>query len=346
MDCPLAAADVLFVARQAVTENFDRPIAAARRLSNSRRPLSSLPPELIINIMHLVIHNQDTPGTSPVGRLHTLAQVSHRWWQLVVSSPSLWCRIDMLEGLHAVTCSLQKSELCLLDIYYDGIFADAIEQDQVLQEVGRCANRWKSLFIQEAISVLAFIPQLGTSTPHLEKITLKSDRPLHLAREKWPDAPHLRSITLTNINIPWTPEILSGLLSLTVTNVSDIPNPLQIVQVLAACPNIQCFVLEDWLSIEEEGAGARADVPSTSPRITLLSNLRVLKLLNVPCSMAAFILPFIDAHSVGHLEIFCGTLELTDLLAIWGALMESSGGLPSLLGNLVDGFSILIGLMQ
>ena len=115
-DSTLITADDMLLAQEVISQELDAHIVSARRLFNSYRPLNSLPQELLIEIMQSALKHPDKEEDRQTLQLQAFAQVSHRWWRIVVSSPSLWRIICLWEGSRPVELALKNSGNFLLDI--------------------------------------------------------------------------------------------------------------------------------------------------------------------------------------------------------------------------------------
>ncbi|KAG8983978.1 hypothetical protein FRB95_004217 [Tulasnella sp. JGI-2019a] len=252
-------------------DQLDPNIFAEHRTHcNDLLPLFQLPSEVLIKIISLSIYDP-IYGVGHVAKLHSFAQVSTQFANLIKSSPSLW-NIVSTYNLSEFPLIIARSKDASLDILYHGqnhpTPAILVFQDTVLHQ----SHRWRSVVLSE--SGLEFGQRLMKQLPAPRLRTLRvthwAHGPLEVRGEQLVGLHHL-TLRVAFVNVGWS--LLSGLERLELSDLRDggRPSLTQILVVLSASPKLY------WLEL---GSGSLGDlqVDDTASGSLELPYLECLKL--------------------------------------------------------------------
>lgn len=240
----------LRVAAEALTREVDVQMAALRQQQNGFSPINRLPLELLLKVFRhaLLDDNLDLSDTFSLQkyypRLHQLMQVSKGWRNTIIGSPQLWTVICIGCPDAVVTEAIAKSRPYSLQVSW------TVEEDEeekglwplVLQQ----SHRWKSAALGIASNVSDHIYLGGTTgLPALETLAVSCSRNIRTTISLSQDrAPKLRELKLNGVSLDWQASRLSGLRTLSLTDLPLHPSVQEIVDTLRNCPALEDLELD------------------------------------------------------------------------------------------------------
>lgn len=161
---PRDRSDVLETVANALLQEINRQRSSLNFEINGLCPIHQLPPELSSDILLRAVPDDSTIFS----RIHTLAQVSKRWLQLIKATPAFWTQIRFGKG-KASTWVRLSGELPLHIRCYRGL--DVEEERQAFNTGGDShedfvdavlpqRHRWQSLVIQGKCTIGLQLGQL------------------------------------------------------------------------------------------------------------------------------------------------------------------------------------------
>ncbi|KAG8992969.1 hypothetical protein FRB93_002120 [Tulasnella sp. JGI-2019a] len=234
-----------FLLFQSLLKMFEERIQFRLRVKvqqhNANIPIHRLPDELLIRIFRFY-----SLGNNHYSALHTIALVSPVWANLVSNTSSLWAIVHSDHPRRIYQECLSKSGTSPLTVTFNDVRSDWSRMfilDAYALSVLTHAERWRALrfTVTSPMSLEALESLLKVPVPLLEDLEIKysigtGDRELDIFPS---GASRLRHLSLTNIMVPPGSELLSGLVTLTIS-LSQIPglSAQQILYVLRACPDL------------------------------------------------------------------------------------------------------------
>ncbi|KAG8892201.1 hypothetical protein FRC01_014294, partial [Tulasnella sp. 417] len=166
-----------------VRHETEAAIIATQEQHNANPPVNNLPTELLTAILHIGV--KDAPSTRRF--LASVLLVCRRWNWVVLASPTLWTRFQLIvEGSDCLNSNclkylqrtvIQSGSLGLtLSL---GLFQKEEDSDRPFYlELGRCMSRWQDVNFNlgwVADQFFAALPKLGNNTaPKLRNLSLCS----------------------------------------------------------------------------------------------------------------------------------------------------------------------------
>ncbi|KAJ7609136.1 hypothetical protein FB45DRAFT_375670, partial [Roridomyces roridus] len=152
--------------------------------------LRRLPPEILAEIFVGTLRPTDElegdvsdMKTSP----WVLTQVSSRWRNVSVSTPSLWCNISAIYGgspgefpeprLEMVRTQVERTKWNLKIQFYPSESHDPARQVELFQFLASHSARWEQLDIHVAAALIPHLAQLRGSLPALRRLWIQYDAP-------------------------------------------------------------------------------------------------------------------------------------------------------------------------
>ncbi|KAG9035926.1 hypothetical protein FS837_001794 [Tulasnella sp. UAMH 9824] len=230
-----------------VTSILKNETEVRRALLHQRRnallPIARLPPEVIIQILHEVVHDDwsDVPMV-----LRALILVSREWRALVEETPSLWCHIILSRsyaGPSYLVTALKRSQNLLLTINYHYQFTTNITPEFFLGEICKHMQRWRSVKLSLDGHLEDFSLLNGALPEHLERfeidIHINLGLPLSLFGNRRP--PIFRYIRLGGCTVNWDSVLFKNLKSLDIGSSypGEGPSIAQLLGALQHCPELE-----------------------------------------------------------------------------------------------------------
>ncbi|KDQ08375.1 hypothetical protein BOTBODRAFT_179871 [Botryobasidium botryosum FD-172 SS1] len=243
------------------------------RRQNAQLPIHRLPSEIFIMIFELAV-DIGLPSNFPDPMLFTLSQVSSKWRAIALGSPRLWSQIGLFKP-SLIDLFLERSNTAPFEVYiakkytaieldedFDFDDLDIDESEGVGFRLGLSSfsahlHRCSSITLL-GVTNNEFPSLLTFPMPLLETFRCeKTDAvPFSWSEIELPDdflgnhAPCLRHLHLSDVVLPTDFQLLSGLLSLHLENVSPRLLVAQFVSHLRDCPSLQRLVLR-WVEFED-----------------------------------------------------------------------------------------------
>lgn len=286
----------------AVRDFLEAEIANLARFRNSLTPIETLPPELLIRVLHLTLESHSIRTRHQV--LYQLLTVSSTWHNAIMGTPSFWSTVHIHLTTKSLATALERSRNNPLTIYCPEPTSRCVKvypggQIQLFFEaITPHIARWQSVTVGGLLYFGDVRTTLELPAPMVEYVHLRrGHEPVGLAHLNLfsGQAPRLESLTLHGVSIPWESPILSGLLYLVLTNVAyPWPSATQILRMLSKCPQLK------YLEFRTDDFGDPAyDVPSQDP--VFLPNLAIVILYNLPRELLCPIAERIRAPKCSHL---------------------------------------------
>ncbi|KDQ07286.1 hypothetical protein BOTBODRAFT_611936 [Botryobasidium botryosum FD-172 SS1] len=267
-----------------------RMISALNNRRNQKASVYRLPPEVLMIIFQFTECSSANP-LRPLRKRAPLnvAAVSRRWRQVVLNTPGLWTRIDiMMPWLTQNFLERSKEAPLTIEVNAEELNAWASSGDGENEETHPAqsrlsryidflkltAPRWISM---ELRGVLAFdvVQAFSFPLPHLEVLRIIKGGDT-LTSESYPlpnalfrgSAPCLRDLHLNATPISLKSPIFAGLTSLHLEkNTYHTCTIGRFIRVLAACPDLEDLVLISTRFTQSNPA--HSSTPSTSPPLVL-----------------------------------------------------------------------------
>ncbi|KAF8640278.1 hypothetical protein AX16_010173 [Volvariella volvacea WC 439] len=236
---------------EAQIADIDRQIAALQvvraqllRQRNAMMPISTLPPELVVEILEvtrLSISEEEDSTDNPYSWV-AATQFCAQWRNFALDHPQLWTSCS-LKNLRWFQAFLERSKDSLLRISTHSPL-DGPEYDKCLKLAAESMNRIQTLDIDPRMSAYIFV---GLPAPRLE--TLKFSQPRIEDLYEPEEHPIPQEGTMQNVRdlwidscprVLWNPILPPCLPSLTSLTLDSILPEVQL-EVLQRCPALRCF---------------------------------------------------------------------------------------------------------
>ncbi|KAG8896524.1 hypothetical protein FRC01_011737, partial [Tulasnella sp. 417] len=259
--------------------------------------IGRLPTELLQHSLNLSVA-EIRQGHEPwhvYARIAELRLVCTRWMAAIDSYPSLWTLLTNRLSPLLVSVVLQKSGTLPLDIDLSCMaHSETSPPLHYLNTAPRLAGRWRSLNIRwfledrEDEGLQNF---LHTPAPQLKALTIDTFSGVPSRINLFDNvAPNLDSITIRHAMPNWSSFVMRGLKRLLVATVMAKTRDFEnIVQVLAASPNMRELQIRGWLPKRSD----LLEKPRVAPKPVALDFLQSLTLRVVPSSWANVLLEVI-----------------------------------------------------
>ena len=248
-------------ARVLAVSAVDKKLDSARQLfysllprRNALLPISLLPPEILLRVFHLLA--LDEPAFSVKQNLCWIrvTHVCQRWRQVALDNPSLWVRISGIPtNIPWILEMLARAKNAPLDIKLLGapnsgvvrLFLPHLSHTRELRICGLSTP-------QDADRVRAFCSQEAPILEHFElRTSLMSSitfRDLGVKTLFKGQAPKLRTLSLSHLLIPWSPDPRGQLTQLVIVNDNE-NNPAlgdsnDLINFLVNCPALEILRLD------------------------------------------------------------------------------------------------------
>ncbi|KAG8991677.1 hypothetical protein FRB94_012321 [Tulasnella sp. JGI-2019a] len=241
-----------------------------RRSYNEQLPISRLPVELFINIIHLAVHGDPALHYTT---LYKLVGVSSRWASWINSSSSLWSIIHARHTSQLQATTLARSGTSLLSLIDDvvGVPGKLAFLANTLPHV----YRWRSFEYggNRAVSDYYLNDLVDAPAPKLESLIIDVLRGLNMKVDLFRgEAPRLQHLELSGCPIPWESNMLSGLKTLKLMYLGTLgPSMDQVIGILLASPALVDLVLGSLFERSQ-------DIVTSNSRTIELPYLRSLSL--------------------------------------------------------------------
>ncbi|KAG8913693.1 hypothetical protein FRC01_004419, partial [Tulasnella sp. 417] len=192
---------------QTVPSEIEASIIAARE-HNASVPMNNLPPELFTKILQMALEDAKRPQRF----LLNILLVCRTWNQVVLDSPTLWTRWDILSS-RTNRNALQYLQRILVQSKSLGLtlscsfWAQAFD-GPLYGELGRCISQWQDVTLMDIAgeTFFAMLPKLGNDTaPKLRSLYLRADdryRPLDIFDPN--DPCPLEKLELWGTSVVWS----------------------------------------------------------------------------------------------------------------------------------------------
>ncbi|KAG8891320.1 hypothetical protein FRC01_014765 [Tulasnella sp. 417] len=246
--------DVVTAAQELFSSILAPRLLELRRQHNTLLPINSLPAETLAYIISISVHSQ----LWSVSTISCLASVCTRWWQIILTTPSLWATARLFEKPEL---AIRMSKEAPLTIFVPHGHHLGEEMKEFIDITGPYIHRWQSVSIQTPFIdyVFAYLtyPLPGLKELHIGYVGSLGERRLVLGA-----TPELRHLRLSRIAMAW--EALADL-SLETLSLSHLqiqgPSMQQLYQILASSPHLTKLTLVD-LEDPIGAAGFQAEVLS------------------------------------------------------------------------------------
>ncbi|KAJ7609115.1 hypothetical protein FB45DRAFT_1039272 [Roridomyces roridus] len=147
-------------------------------------PLRRMPPEVLVQIFLRTLPSfQESNGDASDARESpwTLAQVSGRWREIALSTPSLWSTVRVIHHDHPIhsrmlSTQLQRCGTRNLDVQFHGYEdGDSTQQLKLFDLLSKHSARWETLYIQLSSTLIPRLAQLRGRLPSLRRLWLQWD---------------------------------------------------------------------------------------------------------------------------------------------------------------------------
>ncbi|KAJ7609117.1 hypothetical protein FB45DRAFT_1067140 [Roridomyces roridus] len=148
-------------------------------------PLRRMPPEVLVQIFLRTLppfDDSNGDASDARGSPWTLAQVSGRWREIALSTPSLWSTLRVFahdpdsEHSDMLQAQLRRSGMRNLDIQFFGYENDnTTEQVKLFDLLSEHSARWETLYIQLSSALVPRLAQLRGRLPSLQRLWLQWD---------------------------------------------------------------------------------------------------------------------------------------------------------------------------
>lgn len=301
--------------------------------------IERLPPELLLDIVHLVTRpyrrhrlppfpTHRSPTCLYYRRLCTLIHVCRTWSQIIAAAPSLWDHLHTAFGPLETRRIIERSQFAPLTVIYD---LDSIP-DQVNAEAVPSARRWRDVRILLLESPTPEVAVFSADCISLRRLDIAylgcnlggkryySNTPMFAGKQSSP-----REIELYNIAIPLTSLNLDSLSSLTLTRTTF--TLAEVSRILRyTSPTLTQFILDTWPHAQPAGEPQPPSTPVILPRLRMLD-------IRLKASQARWLLLQLHPpilHSFACL-LRSGQLDAVEDLARWaGPAAERFGGTRTL----------------
>ncbi|KAG9004702.1 hypothetical protein FRB95_005970 [Tulasnella sp. JGI-2019a] len=206
------------------------------------------------------------------------------WLQVVFSTPQLWSTLKEFMSSKQLGLAIERSRTTPLHIHFQGagVWPSAVIQKRKIfvESIVPQMPRWKTL---EGDNIpRSILDHLEFDATALQILQLKSSViSSTLPSPGLADAVQLRHLELTGIGITWTSRCNHRLthLQLSTLNTSHAPSLVEVLCILAHCPQLEVFSLND-VAITETTLSP-ASLLNSDPVLPFLS-LRRLRLNGIP----------------------------------------------------------------
>lgn len=321
--------------------------AMVNKRRNSFLSISQIPLEVFTQILRLVLDDAAPLRQGLWGVRWTMASVSSRWRDVILSTPMLWAHINMKETVHQIRITLQRSANSPLDILQSRIEQWTEEEERarrsIFEELQRQSQRWRSLDTVFLSPVLTLEQQLQEQLPHLQIVKLRPNGDLRKGETRtfaFAGGPQLRQLFLSAI-VPETwanTSPFSTLRQLILRDLSsNIPTADCIISILRAAQQLEKLYL-----LYFRGVPNGLVWPEDLPAPETYPNLKALTLAGIGTITTYILLRRIHAPQLSTLQISAHSRDLSPLL---GALTRAfntvahSLSIPSCINLSIDGES-------
>jgi hypothetical protein len=269
---------------------------------NTLAPISALPYEILARVFHLLVL-QEPPFTrrrNPVGWIR-VTHVCRHWRQIALDGSSLWARIPAIPRNKVwISEMLARAKNAPLDVEFN---AAARSSREALFMIPPHISHTRQLRLHDLSTRHSDIVQgiCSCEAPNLEHFELTVDgyNPLSIFRGFSGNmlfkghSPRLRTISISQANIPWSLVPRSQLTQLKIAcrfEVVDFPGDLnELIDILVNCPGLETLALECCLpsQLAEFSPGRTIHLPHLS-RLRLHGStsriMNMMKMLKLPSS--------------------------------------------------------------
>lgn len=254
-------------------------VAAYNLQLNALAPMHQLPVEIFSTIFLMCLADS---SYRYITRLRELAQVAHRWRDIVAATPSLWAGLSETMSSEDLRWALKKAKGASLDVVFSDL--TPMGQPDFATVVIPLASRWRS------VRVLHRLPQLGaclaSKTGLLEEIEIRATDTQLVTYLVLCEGVPLRSVKLFHAALPWTSNRLVGLHTLHIQGIIGKGGPSlgQIMAFLESSPYLES------LKLSQVDVAVHEARNTSDPKPFSLLCLLHLELIDIPYSAYEVIL--------------------------------------------------------
>ncbi|KAG9037829.1 hypothetical protein FS837_001369 [Tulasnella sp. UAMH 9824] len=224
---------------------------------NAERPIHSLPPEVLLQIIYLhMLFYQGDWGEEYYDRLISISGVCSHWYSVIRYSPPLWTQIHLSDSLKIVETALQRSSSHALDIILHPSFYSQevpVYFQHFLGAVRPHSDRWRSMEVWVPRAWMeSLLTALGEPAPKSERLSLADRDTTYCTRKVnlfGGVAPRLASLTLDGVSIQWDNEILQNLTALDLLWI-HFPSTDAILRALSNCTQLQALSISHCATMQ------------------------------------------------------------------------------------------------
>jgi hypothetical protein len=191
-------------------------------------PIRQLPPEVLVQIFHLVppvasdvLYDDSATYDSELGRLAkeellALSNVCSHWHGIVMNTPMLWSTIvtdtELWEApetmVYLLSQSLKRGGNHPLTIKLGAFWAEEYDR-KALELLAQHSQRWRDVYFVVAEECMGFLSQARGNLPALENLDITAEEHWTEALDVFAVAPRLTKVKFTGSpgsvpNLPWT----------------------------------------------------------------------------------------------------------------------------------------------
>lgn len=279
---------------------------------NSSTPVDGLPDE----ILALIFEHHDAGARyfghydeSPIHPTVVVASVCARWRAVALAYPALWSRLDLNTPRAHLGYLSERTRGYPLSLFYDHAIVSSPKQLDVSLQLNAVAKfleanlgRTRVLEVEglsdpaddhhkEVVDAL-----FHTQAPSLTELTISSEYDFPLTRPLFGDhAPHLRRVTVSGLDITWSPGLFSNLSSLAIKggNIAFLPGT-DLCDIIRSLPDLESLCLQRLLISESQTQGCT--------RRMELARLQTLT-LNLPASVISHILSSFELPTLRSISL-------------------------------------------
>lgn len=279
--------------------HIDMRIVSLGKERNSLVPINKLPVEVTASVLLDVISEYTRGELHP---MHRLAQVQVYWKEVILNHPQFWAMLHWGDPMKLVAAKIRRSgNIPLTIVERDPYRKENKSPEKFMGLVTPHSKRWKT-FKVGAFPLEHARRGLEGPLPLLEQLQLHGvvtpGQPNTLNLK---GGPNLRHVDIRSIAIPFTPSILSNLLTLSISDISDRSLKDSFFEVLQASPNLQELKLA---SIRRSTNDPETNVAEATSEPIRLPKLRDIYIQEISPSISSRLLRLLRPSRQGSFRIF------------------------------------------
>lgn len=280
-------------------------------------PISQLPAELLVSVLHLALPQVEFTSTFGANTLQkymrmlfTIRRVAKRWHEVVNGTPFFWNFILSTLPPHVNNATITRSADLPLAIVYDSSGDPNIHHhpssEEFLETIAQTRTRWRTIVL-DSCEDTCITGYLAAPAPLLQTVIVRSSwfspeelEPLDLLAGQ---TTNLRCVEISDSSIQWKIGDLTRLKALELARINHNLTAGHIVDFLRASPCLEKLVIEGDLAL--------ASSQSSSPTI-FLPYLRSLELEYDDSNATDYVLRHIRAPACLNFTVSLGGDEDED----------------------------------